>query len=153
MQPGKSPTRIHRLQEPTLTTPMTETEQAQEQVVRDLEARLRLAQLASDVATLEQLIADDLLFAGPDGALVSKADDLAAYRDKMLCITAHQPEDLQVRAVRADVLLVSLRARVSGSYAGAPFSALSRYTRVWAKGAGGWRIVGGQVGMVPDHAA
>ena len=136
-----------------MTTPMTETEQAQEQVVRDLEARLRLAQLASDVATLEQLIADDLLFAGPDGALVSKADDLAAYRDKMLCITAHQPEDLQVRAVRADVLLVSLRARVSGSYAGAPFSALSRYTRVWAKGDGGWRIVGGQVGMVPDHAA
>jgi hypothetical protein len=33
----------------------------------ELEARLRAAQLAADVAALDVLIADDLLFVGPDG--------------------------------------------------------------------------------------
>jgi hypothetical protein len=35
----------------------------------ELEARLRAAQLAVDVAALDVLIADDLLFVGPDGRL------------------------------------------------------------------------------------
>ena len=124
-----------------------------EQVIHDLEARLCAAQLGSDVAALEQLIADDLLFVGPDKSLVSKADDLAAYRDKVFCITAHQPEDMQVSPVRADVFLVSLRACLPGSHAGTPFSALSRYTRVRAQVADGWRIVGSQVSLIADHAA
>jgi hypothetical protein len=34
-----------------------------------LEARLRAAQLAADVAALDALIADGLLFTGPDGRL------------------------------------------------------------------------------------
>jgi hypothetical protein len=33
----------------------------------ELETRLRAAQLAADVAAPETLIADDLLFVGPDG--------------------------------------------------------------------------------------
>lgn len=123
-----------------------------EAFIRDLEAQLRTAQLEGDVAVLDRLIADDLLFAGPDGALVTKAQDLTAYRDKVLCITAHQPQELRLRCVRDDVYLVSLRVRVSGTYAGTPFSSLGRYTRVWADDADGWRIVGGQVGMVPENA-
>ena len=123
-----------------------------ESYIRDLEAQLRTAQLEGDVATLDRLIADDLLFAGPDGALVTKAQDLAAYRDNVLCITSHQPCEMHVRAVRGDVFLVSLRVRLSGIYAGTPFASLCRYTRVWAKDTDGWRIAGGQVGMVSDDA-
>lgn len=44
-----------------------------------LEAQLRAAQLTADVAALGALIADDLLFAGPDGQLVTKAQDLEAH--------------------------------------------------------------------------
>ena len=33
-----------------------------------MEAELRAAQLSADVAALDRLIADDLLFTGPDGA-------------------------------------------------------------------------------------
>jgi hypothetical protein len=39
-----------------------------DEIVR-LEERPRAAQLAADVAELDTLIADELLFAGPDGAL------------------------------------------------------------------------------------
>ena len=37
----------------------------------ELEARLRNAQLTADVKALDLLIADDLLFAGPDGRLAN----------------------------------------------------------------------------------
>lgn len=124
-----------------------------EAVIRDLEEQLRSAQLNADVDALDALIADDLLFAGPDGCLVSKADDLAAYRGNVIRISSHQPEELHVRSVRADVFLVSLRARLCGVYAGAAFSVRSRYMRVWARGPEGWRIVGGQVSALSADAA
>jgi hypothetical protein len=44
-----------------------------------LEAMLRTAQLNADVAMLDRLIADSLLFTGPDGNLATKAEDLAAH--------------------------------------------------------------------------
>lgn len=117
-----------------------------------LEAELRAAQLGGDVAALDRLISDDLLFTGPDGALATKADDLAAYREGVMRVSAHEPEELRVRRVGADVALVALRTRMAGSYAGTPFSGIARYTRVWAREEGRWRIVGGHVSVVPTAA-
>ena len=117
-----------------------------------LEAELRAAQLGADVAALDRLISEDLLFTGPDGALATKADDLKAYREGVVRITAHEPEELRVRRVGADVALVALRTRLAGSYAGAPFAGTVRYTRVWAREEGRWHIVGGHVSAVPGGA-
>src|SRR5688500_2216494 len=116
-----------------------------------LEAELRAAQLAADVAALDRLISDDLLFTGPDGALATKAEDLTAYREGVMRVTAHEPRDLRVRRVGADVAIVALRTRMAGSYAGTPFDAIARYTRVWAREGGRWRIVAGQVSVVPTE--
>ena len=114
-----------------------------------LEAELRAAQLGADVAALDRLIADDLLFTGPDGALATKADDLAAYRDGVMRVASHEPEALRVRRVGADVAVAALRARMTGSYAGTPFAGVARYTRVWAREDGRWRIVAGHVSVTP----
>ena len=117
-----------------------------------LEAELRAAQLTADVAALDRLIADDLLFTGPDGVLATKADDLAAYRDGVMRVTAHEPQAMRVRRVGADVAVVALRARMTGSYAGTPFAGIARYTRVWAREDGRWRIVAGHVSVTPLDA-
>jgi ketosteroid isomerase-like protein len=117
--------------------------------IATLEAELRAAQLSADVAALDRLIDDDLLFTGPDGAFATKADDLAAYRDGVMRVTAHEPEEMRVRRVGSEVAVVALRTRMAGSYAGAPFAGTARYTRVWAREAGRWRIVAGQVSVVP----
>jgi uncharacterized protein (TIGR02246 family) len=117
-----------------------------------LEAELRAAQLGADVAALDRLIADDLLFTGPDGALATKADDLSAYREGVMRVLAHEPEELRVRRVGPDVAVVALRTQMAGSYAGTPFSGTARYTRVWAREEGRWRIVGGHVSVVPTGA-
>src|SRR5215218_6156869 len=108
------------------------------------EAELRAAQLAADVATLDRLIAEELLFAGPDGQLGTKAQDLEAHGSGAVRFRAHEPEELRVRRVGKDVAVTALRAQLAVEVAGTLVRGTFRYTRVWARDdAGQWRIVGG----------
>lgn len=120
-----------------------------------LEAKLRRAQLDADVAALDRLISDELLFTGPDGALASKAQDLAAHASGAVRFRAHEPQELQVRRVGENVAVAALLVRLAVEVAGTLAHGTYRYTRVWAReGGAGWRVVGGhvsQVPSVPDH--
>ena len=118
--------------------------------IAGLEAELRDAQLTSDVTALDRLIDDDLLFTGPGGELASKADDLASHRDRLLRFRVHEPEEMRVRRVSEDVVVVALRTRLAGEFGGQSFSGVYRYTRVWARAGGRWRIVAGHVSEVPS---
>ena len=115
------------------------------------EAALRRAQLAGDVAELDRLLDDELVFTGPDGGLYSKADDLDAYRVGMVSITQLDASEERVQRF-GDIAVVSVRMEMSGSFMGAPFSGPFRYTRIWCARPGGWRIVAGHVSAVarPD---
>ncbi len=118
----------------------------------ELEARLRAAQLAADVAALDALIAEDLLFTGPDGSLGTKEQDLAAHASGAVRFREHVPEELRVHRVGANVALTSLRARLMVEVAGIAVRGTYRYTRVWAREGGEpWRVVGGHVSAVPDN--
>ena len=48
--------------------------------IRQLEEALRIAMLTSDVAALDGLIADALIFVGHSGEVFGKQDDLALHR-------------------------------------------------------------------------
>ena len=116
-----------------------------EATIRQQEARLRAAQLQSDVVALDQLIDDALLFTGPDGALSTKADDLALHRAGAIKFLLHEPSDLRVRVITSDVVVVVLRTHLVGRFHGADFAGDYQYTRVWARHADVWRIVAGHV--------
>ena len=119
-----------------------------------LEARLRTAQLAADVAVLDALIAEELLFTGPDGQLGTKAADLSAHRSGMIRFRAHVPEELRTRRVGPHVAVSALRARLVVEVGGVPVEGTYRYTRVWAREPdGAWRVVGGHVSQVPPVVA
>jgi hypothetical protein len=113
-----------------------------------LEADLRAAQLAADVVALDRLIAEELLFTGPDGQLGTKAQDLAAHRSGMVRIREHEPEELRIRRVGADVAVVALRTRMVVEVGGSVVRGIFRYTRVWGREST-WRVVGGHVAPVP----
>lgn len=116
----------------------------------DLERRLRRAQLDADVQALGVLISDDLLFAGPDGALATKAQDLHAHATGAVRFREHEPEEVRVRRVGMECALVSLRARLSVEVGGALVRGVYRYTRVWVReGDGKWRVAGGHVSALP----
>jgi len=117
--------------------------------IADLESRLRNAQLAADVAELDALIAEDLLFVGPDGNLATKAQDLAAHASGAVRFREHEPEELHVRRVGSDVAVTTLRARLAVEVAGALHRGTYCYTRVWAReGDAPWRVVAGHVSAV-----
>lgn len=114
-----------------------------------LEAQLRAAQLGADVAALDRLIAAGLLFTGPDGQLGTKAQDLEAHGSGGVRVRAHEPDELRIRRVGADVAMTALRTRLAVEVAGTLVRGTYRYTRVWAREAGGpWRVVGGHVSAV-----
>ena len=115
-----------------------------------LESRLRSAQLSADVAALDALIADDLLFTGPDGQLGTKRQDLEAHGSGVVRFRSHEPEELRVRRVGPNVAVVALRTRLEVEVAGTVVRGLYRYTRVWAReDDGSWRVAGGHVSEVP----
>ena len=114
-----------------------------------LEAQIRAAQLNADVAALDALISDELLFTGPDGQLGTKAQDLEAHGSGVIRFRGHEPEELRVRRVGKNVAIVALRARLAVEVGGTLVRGTYRYTRVWAReGKGGWRVVGGHVSEV-----
>lgn len=119
-----------------------------------LEARLRAAQLAADTDQLNDLIADEILFTGPDGQLGTKAQDLEAYATGSVRFLAHEPEELRVRSVGPDVAVTTLRTRLTVRVGDVLVQGTYRYTRVWAHEAGRmWRVVGGHVSALPDAAS
>jgi ketosteroid isomerase-like protein len=114
-----------------------------------LEAELRAAQLAANLAELDRLISAELLFTGPDGQLATKAEDLAAHASGTVRIREHAPLELRIRRVSEDVALVALRARLMVEVNGAAVQGTYRYTRVWAREQGSFRVVGGHVALSP----
>lgn len=118
------------------------------------EAEIRAAQLAADTAALDGLIADELLFTGPDGQLGTKAQDLEAHGSGAVRFRAHEPEELRIRRVGPDVAISALRTRLEVEVAGTPVRGTYRYTRVWAREGGQpWRVVGGHVSEVTNGGA
>ena len=113
-----------------------------------LEAEIRAAQLAADVPALERLIADELLFTGPDGRLGTKAADLAAHRSGAVRVREHQPTELRIRRIGPDVAIVSLCTRLAVEVMGSMVRGMFRYTRVWAREEGSFRVAGGHVSAV-----
>jgi len=102
--------------------------------IQDAEERLRQAMLSSDIAALEALLDPDLLFVNHMGWTVTREDDLDAHRGGLLKIHAL---DLSEQCIlpRADCAVVSVLARIAGSYNGVPANGTFRFMRTWAPAA------------------
>jgi len=112
------------------------------------EAELRNAQLTADVAVLDRLLDDQLLFTTIDGTLATKSDDLAMHRSGQLRITRMDPVDRQMLHLGA-TSVVSVRMNAEAIMNGVPVAATLRYTRVWHKRPNGWQLVAGHMSTVP----
>jgi hypothetical protein len=117
------------------------------QSVHAAELALREAQLAGDLSALDILIDERLVFTGPDGMIYHKQDDLDAHRRGAIRITVLEPSDEHVQDF-GDIVVVSVRMEMRGSFNGAPFAGPFRYTRVWQRRERRWRIVAGHVSAI-----
>ena len=118
-----------------------------DEALRNCERDLRRAQLSGDVAALDRLIDESLIFTGPDGLIYRKADDLDAHRTGAIRISRLDPSEEHIQRF-GELAVVSVRMEMAGSFNGQPFSGPFRYTRIWCERAGGWRIVAGHVSAI-----
>jgi ketosteroid isomerase-like protein len=111
------------------------------------EAELRAAMLTNDVAALDRLLDDALVFTGLDGTVVGKQDDLAAHQARRLRLTRFEPSEQRVLHL-GTTAVVSVRVEHEGTWDGAPVRGPLRYTRVWCERPEGWRVVAGHLSAV-----
>lgn len=110
------------------------------------EARLRDAALAGDVAALDALLADDLIFINQMGQVLSKDDDLALHRTGALRLDSLAFSDYRLRRLDETHVLATLQADATGRAAGEPFTTRLRFTRIWqrqddSRHGGAWQII------------
>jgi ketosteroid isomerase-like protein len=112
------------------------------------ENALLKAMTTNDVALLDDLLHDDLLFNGPNGQTGTKALDLANYRSGGVQLRRAEASDRQLSAIGGDVV-VAVTVHLEGSYLGVPADGRYRYLRVWKHIDGAWRVIGGSVVPIP----
>ncbi|WP_313621824.1 nuclear transport factor 2 family protein [Achromobacter sp.] len=117
--------------------------------IQQAEERLRQAMLASDIAALEILLDPSLLFVNHMGWSVTREDDLDAHRSGLLKIHALDLSEQNVLP-QGDCAVVSVLARISGSYNGVPANGTFRFMRTWARDAAtdNWRVIAASSVMV-----
>jgi hypothetical protein len=114
------------------------------------EERLLQAQKTSNVALLDSLLHDELLFNGPTGETATKAMDLANYRTGGINLRTVEASDRQISVIGDDAV-VAVTVRLIGNYMGQEIDGRFRYLRVWKSVGGDWKVIGGSV--VTLHSA
>ena len=102
----------------------------------------------NDVALLDDLLHDDLLFNGPDGRTGTKALDLANYRSGGIQLSRAEARDRSISVIGDDVV-VAVTVALEGSYMGVAVDGSYRYLRVWKRLDGAWRVIAGSVVAIP----
>lgn len=117
--------------------------------VSDAENQLFLAQLASDVDALDQLLYDDLLAVSPTGQTLTKEMDLNAHRSKAMIIEEASTEIDDIKIIQDTALtIVTMIAR--GKLMGTPLEGKFRYFRVWKYIDGTLKVVGASFMQLPE---
>ena len=116
--------------------------------IRKLEDRRYQAMCEGDIATLEKLLADSLVYTHSYGGADSKASYLAGVRSKRWQYRkVERPvEDIQVFG---DCALVTGHVRIDLIADGAPKMLESRFTNVWIRRGGAWQMVAWQSTSTP----
>jgi ketosteroid isomerase-like protein len=112
------------------------------QQIEALENRLIEAMKASDVETLDTLISDDLIFTGHYGDIFTKETDINAHREGNITIYDITATEQHIKPF-GDVVIVSVKKEISGSFFGDTEVGLYRFTRVWKQIGAEWKIIAG----------
>ncbi len=119
-----------------------------QETIRLLESRRYTAMCEADAKTLDELLADSLVYTHSYGGADSKASYLDGIRSKKWMYQAvERPiEDIQVHG---DCAVVTGQVRIELLSSGQPKKLNSRFTNVWVKGRQGWQMVAWQSTPLP----
>ncbi|HCG5312434.1 nuclear transport factor 2 family protein [Vibrio parahaemolyticus] len=113
------------------------------QEVINAEHRLKVAMVNSDIAALDELLADSLVFINHFGHRISKREDIALHQSGLLSIASIELSDLQVEP-HGNCALVYANAEIVGTYEGKDANGCFVFSRVWLEKGGKLQVVSAQ---------
>lgn len=111
--------------------------------LRRLEDQRYRAMCEADVATLEKLLADSLVYTHSYGGSDSKASYLAGIRGKKWVYRKIERPKEEIQ-LHGDAAVITGQAKIELLSEGKPKTLNSAFTNVWVKGAKGWQMVAWQ---------
>ena len=111
-----------------------------DQVIRQVDHERIQAQIRADAATLDHIYADDFIGIGPSGTVRAKTQVLADFTSGDLKFQSITTDDVQVR-VYGNTAVETGRSTMIGQDKGKAVPPDNRFTRVWIKLQGRWRLV------------
>ena len=109
-------------------------------VIRQLDQERIQAQIDADRAALDRLYADDFIGIGPSGTVRAKPQVLSDFTSGDLKFQSITTDDVQVR-VYGNTVVETGRSTMIGQDKGKIVPRDNRFTRVWVKQQGRWRLV------------
>ena len=111
-----------------------------DQVIRQVDHERIQAQIGADAVALKRIYADDFIGIGPSGTVRTKAQVIADFASGDLKFQSITTDDVQVR-VYGSTAVETGRSTMIGQDKGKAVPRDNRFTRVWIKQRGRWRLV------------
>jgi ketosteroid isomerase-like protein len=120
-----------------------------EQIVIELDRKRMTAMAQKDIATLNEVIADDLVYTHSSARLDTKASLIGNMESGSTVYTSVVPSDVKAQDL-GDTVVLTGSCRISVNAGGRPNSFGVRFTDVYAKRGGKWQMVTWQSTRLPD---
>ncbi|HKV35093.1 MAG TPA: nuclear transport factor 2 family protein [Pyrinomonadaceae bacterium] len=108
------------------------------------------ALVRGDVTILERLYSEEFVYTTPDGEVRDKAQQLAFMRTGDLRLESGQSDDVRVR-IYGNTAVMTGRFTATGKFRDKSIDIRERYTAVWVKKAGRWRLVAEQGNLIKQQ--
>ena len=121
-----------------------------EQAIRKLDNERIQAQIHADAAALERIYAEDFIGVGPSGTVRTKPQVIADFMSGNLRFQSITTADVQVR-VYGNAAVETGLSTMNGQDKGNAVPHDTRFTRVWIKQQGRWRLVANHYSTNMSH--
>ena len=111
-----------------------------EQTIKQLDNERIRAQIEADAVALDRIYADDFIGVGPSGTVRTKSQVLSDFTSGDLKFQSIVTDEVQVRIYENTAVETGL-STMSGQDKGKAVPRDTRFTRVWVKQEGRWRLV------------
>ncbi|HXU18471.1 MAG TPA: nuclear transport factor 2 family protein [Terriglobales bacterium] len=121
-----------------------------EHVIRKLDNERIQAQIHADAAALKRIYADDFIGVGPSGTVRTKPQVISDFTSGDLRFQSISTDDVRVR-VYGNAAVETGRSTMNGQDKGKEVPHDTRFTRVWVKLQGRWRLVANHYSSIVSH--
>lgn len=108
--------------------------------LRRAEDRLLSAMIAGDVDELDRLVDDEAVFTDQGGQRLSKGEDLALHRSRILNVDRIEALTEPTIKPFGSFAVILSKLRIVGWYAGVPFDGCFAYSRIWRRVGADWVV-------------